>query len=146
MQVLIGVLLLCGAACSFGQTLALKEGLWETTMLNDDGSPSTRTHDCVTQKAFLELMSKAGMHPGCKVTNQNISSHGFTIDVSCDSTGVQVRTHTVMELLDPEHQRTTTNMKVTVNGKSNDSTTKSTGHFLKSDCGSIKPGERDFPD
>lgn len=141
MRFLTGILLLCATACAFGQTLPVKEGLWENTVFEDDGSVSMRTLDCVTQKSFAETMSKANKHPGCTVTNQNISSHGFVIDVSCNITNIQSRVHSVLELIDPEHQRTTITMTMTMNGKSENSTTKSTGHFIKADCGKVKPGD-----
>ena len=50
-NILLGVLFL-SAACAFGQTLPIKEGLWENTAYNDDGTPSIRVLDCVTQKNF----------------------------------------------------------------------------------------------
>jgi hypothetical protein len=33
-------------------------------------------------------------------------------------------------------------MKMVYKGKSSDSTTKSSSHFVKSDCGKLKPGDR----
>ena len=140
-SVLLGILFLCAAVCAFGQTLPIKEGLWESTVYDDDGTPSVRVLNCVTQKNFAEMLTKAGTHPGCKVASQNITSHGMTVDISCSSQNVQTSVHQVLELVDSEHTRGTTTMKMVNKGKSSDSTTKSSGHFVKSDCGKVKPDD-----
>jgi hypothetical protein len=140
MRILIGILLLCAAACTFGQTLPIKEGLWEQTVLNDDGTTATRSLDCFTQRSFTEMIVKANSHSGCKVTSQNITNHGMIVDISCSKPEMQVSMHSVLELVDAKHERTTSTMKITYKGKAHDSTTKSTGRFIKSDCGNIKPG------
>jgi hypothetical protein len=140
MRILIGIVLLCAAACTFGQTLPVKEGLWENTVLDDDGSLVMRSLDCVTQKSIAETIVKANTHPGCTVTGKNITSHSITVDISCNRPNVQMSTHSSLELLDSEHSRGTTTLKMSVNGKSKETTSKSTGRFVKSDCGSIKPG------
>ena len=140
-NILLGILSLCAAACAFGQNLPIKEGLWESTAYNDDGTPSVRVLDCVTQKNFAEAIAKANTQPGCKVASQNITSHGMTIDISCSRRDVQTSAHQVVELVDSEHTRGTTTMKMVDKGKSGDSTTKSSSHFVKSDCGKLKPGD-----
>jgi hypothetical protein len=137
-SILLGILFLCAAVCAFGQTLPIKEGLWESTAYNDDGTPSVRILNCVTQKNFAEMLTKASSHPGCKVTSQNITDHGMTVDISCSNQHVQTSVHQVLELVDSEHTRGTTTMKMVNNGKSSESTTKSSGHFVKSDCGKVK--------
>jgi len=139
MRILIGFLLLCTAAFTFGQTLPIKEGLWESTVLNDDGTIAVRSLSCFTQKSFTELMVKANSHPGCKVATQNITSHGMVVDISCNKPEMQTSVHSVVELVDAQHMRGTVTMKMTYKGKASDSTTKSTGSFVKSDCGNIKP-------
>ena len=138
---LLGILFLCAAVCAFGQSLPLKEGLWESTVYDDDGTPSMRFLNCVTQKNFAEATAKANTQPGCKVASQNITSHGMTIDISCSRRDVQTSAHQVVELVDSEHTRGTTTMKMVYKGKSGDSTTKSSSHFVKSDCGKLKPGD-----
>jgi len=140
MRILIGIVLLCTAACACGQTLPIKEGLWENTVLDDDGSVLTRSLDCVTQKSIAEMIIKANKHPGCTVTGQNITSHSITVDISCTRPHIQTSAHSVLELLDSAHTRGTTTLKMSINGKSNETTKKSTARFVKSDCGSIKPG------
>ena len=140
MRILIGILLLFAAACSFGQNLPIRDGLWENTVLDDDGSVAVRSLNCITQKSIADMIVKANNHPGCTVTGQNITSHSITVDVSCTRPHVQTGAHSLIELLDPEHCRGTTTMRMTINGKSSESTTKSTSHFVKSDCGNIKPG------
>jgi hypothetical protein len=37
---LLGTLFLCAAVCAFGQSLPVKEGLWESTVYDDDGTPN----------------------------------------------------------------------------------------------------------
>ena len=144
MRILIGVLFFCTAACVFGQTLPIREGLWENTVLDDDGSVAVRSVSCVTQKSIAETIVRANNHPGCTVSGQNITSHSITVDISCSRPGIRTSAHSVMELLDPEHGRTTTTMKMTINERSSESTTKSTSHFVKPDCGSIKPGSSEI--
>jgi hypothetical protein len=82
MRILIGVVLFCAAACTFGQTLPIKEGLWENTVLDDHGSAVVRSLDCVTQKSIVEMIVKANKHPGCTVAGQNMTSHSITVDIS----------------------------------------------------------------
>ena len=142
MKILLGTLFLCAAVCAFGQSLPLKEGLWESTVYGDDGTTSMRFLNCVTQKNFAETIAKANTKPGCKVAGQNITSHGMTIDVFCSRPNVETTAHQVVELVDSEHTRSTTTMKMVYEGKSGDSTTKSSSHFVKSDCGKLKPGDR----
>jgi hypothetical protein len=139
--ILLGILFLC-AACTFGQSLPVKEGLWESIVYDDDGTTSMRFLNCVTQKNFAEATAKANNQPGCKVADQNITSHGLTIDVSCSRPGVETSAHQVVELVDSEHTRSTTTMKMVYKGKSGESSTKSSSHFVKSDCGKLKPGDR----
>ena len=140
MRILIGVLFFCAAACIFGQNLPIREGLWESTVLDEDGSVATRSLSCVTQKSIADVIVKANNHPGCTVSGQNITSRSITVDISCSRPRVQTSAHSFMELLDSEHCRATTTMRMTINGKSSESTSTSTCHFVKSDCGSIKPG------
>lgn len=60
MRILIGILLLCAAACTFGKTLPIKEGIWKNTVLNDDGTVAKHSLDCVTQKNFADMLAAAG--------------------------------------------------------------------------------------
>jgi len=140
-RVLLVTLFLCAAVCAFGQSLPVKEGLWESTIYDDDGTTSMRFLNCVTQKDFAEVTAKANTRPGCKMATQNVTSHGMTIDISCSRPNVQTSVHQVVELVDSEHTRGTTTMKMVYKGKSGESTTKSSSHFVKSDCGKLKPGD-----
>src|ERR1700689_3619513 len=117
-RTLLGILFLCAAVSAFGQTLPIKEGLWESIAYNDDGTPSVRILNCVTQKNFAEMLTKASSQPGCKVTSQNITSHGTTVDISCSRHEVQTSMHQVLELVDAEHTRGATTLKMTNKGKS----------------------------
>ena len=141
-SILLRILFLCAAACAFGQSLPVKDGLWETIVYDDDGTPNMRLLNCVTQKNFAEAIAKASTQPGCKVAALNITSHGLTMDVSCSRPNVETSAHQVVELVDSEHTRSTTTMKMVYKGKSGESTTKSSSHFVKSDCGKLKPGDR----
>jgi hypothetical protein len=146
MRVLIGILLPFAAASTFGQTLPIKDGLWEIVVYNDDGTPGFRSHDCLTQKSFAEIMTKTNSHPGCKLTSQNFSSHGMTVDMSCNVRTVQMTSHGEIEVLDSEHVRGTQTIKMIVRGHSNETNTKSTGHFLSASCGKVKPGSPEILD
>jgi hypothetical protein len=64
----------------------------------------------------------------------------MVVDISCNQPEMQTSVHSVVELVDAQHMRGTVTMKMTYKGKASDSTTKSTGRFVKSDCGNIKPG------
>ncbi len=141
MRILIGIPLLCAAACAVGQTLPIKEGLWEIVINKDDGTADFRTHDCLTQKSFAEMMTKVNAHPGCKLTSQNFSSRGITVDMSCNTSKYQLNSHGVIDVLDSEHVRGTQTLKMVVQGHSNESINQSTGHFLSSSCGNVKPGD-----
>ena len=105
MRILIGVLLLFAAANSFGQNLPIREGLWENTVLDDDGSVAMRSLSCITQKSIADMIVKANNHPGCTVSGQNVTSHSITVDISCSRPRVQTGAHSLMELLDSEHCR-----------------------------------------
>ena len=140
-SVVLAVLFLCAAGCSFGQTLPVKEGLWESIVYDDDGSTSMRVLNCVSQKNYVDAIAIANTRPGCKMTAQNITSHGLTMDVSCSRPNVETSAHQVVELVDSEHTRTTTTMKMIYKGKSGESTTKSSSHFVKAECGKLKPGD-----
>jgi hypothetical protein len=146
MRILISILLLSAAASTFGQTLPVKDGLWEMLVYNDDGTPGFRTHDCLTPKSFADIMTKTNSHPGCKLTSQNFSSHGMTVDMSCTVRTVQMTSHGEIEVLDSEHVRGTQTMKMVVRGHSNETNTKSTGHFLSASCGKVKPGSPEILD
>lgn len=135
------ILFLCAGGYAFGQSLPVKEGLWESTVYDDDGSTSMRLQTCVSQKNYVEAIAKASTLPGCKMTAQNVTSHGITVDVSCSRPNVETSVHQVVELVDSEHTRSTTTMKMVYKGKSGESTTKSSGHFVKTDCGKLKPGD-----
>lgn len=140
MRLSIAIFLL-GSAAAFGQTLPIKEGLWENKVLNDDGSVAVHSMDCVTKKSITDTLLKATKHPGCTVTNQTITSRGMTLDVSCKESHIQMTEHAVIELPDAEHSRTTVMLKMTIDGNTNESTTRSTSRYLKSDCGNIRPGD-----
>ena len=146
MRIPIGILLLSAAACSFGQTLPVKEGLWEIVFYKDDGAADFRTHECLTQKSFAEMITKVNSHPGCKLTSQNFSSRGITVDMSCNTSKYQLNTHGFIGVLDSEHVRVTQTAKMALQGHSNETTTKSDGHFLSSSCGSVKPGDPEILD
>ncbi|RDJ93485.1 hypothetical protein B4Q13_21595 [Lacticaseibacillus rhamnosus] len=61
---------------------------------------------------------------------------------SCSRPDVQTSAHQSVELVDSEHTRSTTTMKMVYKGKSGDSTTKSSSHFVKADGGKLRPGDR----
>ena len=116
-------------------------------MINkDDGTADVRTHDCLTQKSFAEMMTKVNAHPGCKLTSQYFSSRGITVDMSCDTSKYQMNSHGVIDVLDSEHVRGTQTLKMIVQGHSNESINQSTGHFLSSSCGHVKPGNPEIID
>jgi hypothetical protein len=146
MRMMIGILLLCSASLTFSQSLPFKEGLWENVMYGDDGKPDLRSHDCLTQKSFVEMMTKVNSHPGCKLTSQNYSSRGLTVDMSCNLKNMQMTLHGTIEVLDAEHMRGTNTMKMVMQGQTRETTTKSTAHFLSASCGNIKPGDPEILD
>jgi hypothetical protein len=116
MRILIGILLLSSAACTFSQTLPVKEGLWEIVFYKDDGAADFRTHECLTQKSFAEMITKVNSHPGCKLTSQDFSSRGITVDMSCNTSKYQLNTHGFIGALDSEHVRVTQTVKMFCRG------------------------------
>ena len=76
---LLGTLFLLRRRLCFWQSLPVKEKVWENTVYDDDGTPSVRFLNCVTQQTFAEAIAKANTQPGCKVAGQNITGHGITM-------------------------------------------------------------------
>ncbi len=124
----------------FAQSLPVKAGLWENVVYGDDGKPEITALNCFTPTSFADMISNVSKHPGCKITSQNTSSKGMTVDMSCDRKNIQMTSHGVLEVVDSEHVRSTTTVKMTVNGKTNVSSSKAAAHFKSSSCGDVKPG------
>jgi hypothetical protein len=139
MRILIGVLLLCAAAATCGQKLPIKEGLWEIVAYNDAGAPVFRAHYCLSQRAIVDMMTTVNASVSCKVTSQNFTSHSMTVDMACNARSLQMTSHGVIEILDSEHMRSTKTTKIVVRGHPDETSAKSSGHFLSSSCGNIKP-------
>ncbi len=91
-------------------------------------------------------MTEVNSHPGCKLTNQNFSSRGVTVDMFCNTPKYQLKSHGVIEVLDSEHVRGTQTLKMVVQGHSNESINQSYGHFLSASCGNVKPGNLEIID
>ena len=75
----------------------------ENVVYNEDGTPSIRSHDCITQKGFAEIVTEVSSHPGCKLTNQNLSSRGITVDMSCTTSKYQLNSHGVIDFLNTSY-------------------------------------------
>jgi hypothetical protein len=132
---------LFAATSVFAQSLPVKSGLWENVVYDDDGKPMLTALNCFTSSSFADMLSSANKHPGCKVTSQNTGSKGMTVDMSCDRPKVQMTSHGVLEVVDSEHVRSTTTVKMTVDGQTKVSTHKAAASFKKPSCGDVKPGD-----
>jgi hypothetical protein len=87
------------------------------------------------------MLGSASKHPGCKITSQSTTNKNITIDVSCDRPRVQMSSHGVLDVVDAEHVRSTTTIKMTMNGQTKTSTSKASAQFKSSSCGDVKPGD-----
>ena len=135
------ILVVLATLCACAQSLPVKDGLWESTVYGDDGKPIMVSLSCLTQASFTEMMTKAAQHPGCKISNQVVNGKGMTVDISCGNAKVQTSSHGVLEVIDSEHARGTTTMKMTMNGQTKETVAKSSMHFKSSNCGDVKPGQ-----
>ena len=133
--------LLLASAFAFSQSLPVKSGLWENVIYDDNGKPSMTALNCFTPASFADMMTKMRSDKNCQITRQDITSKGMTVDVSCSSPRVQMTSHGVLEVVDSEHVKSTTNVKMTVQGKTKDSTMKADAHFKNANCGDVKPGD-----
>ena len=107
MRILIGVLLLLSPPAPSAKPYPSKKASGNVVINKDDGTADVRTHECLTQKSFAEMITKVNAHPGCKLTSQNFSSRGITVDMSCNTSKYQLNTHGVIDVLDSEHVRVT---------------------------------------
>jgi hypothetical protein len=133
--------LLAATTSMFAQSLPVKSGLWENVVYGDDGKPTLTALNCFTPTSLAEMMSSVAKHPGCKITGQNASSKGITIDMSCTTPKVQMTSHGVLEVIDSEHVRSTQTMKMTMDGQTKVTTTKAAASFKSPSCGKVTPGE-----
>ncbi len=140
-RILLAVFVLSAASCIFAQSLPVKAGLWENTVYGDDGKPAMKALNCFTPTSFADMLGSVNKHPGCKITAQNTTSKNMTVDMSCDRPRVQMTSHGVIEVIDSEHVRSSTTIKMTMSGQTNVSTTKASGQFKSSNCGDVKPGD-----
>ena len=134
-------LMLLSAGSMFAQSLSVKPGLWEHVMLGDDGKPEMKALNCITPTGLADMLASANKHPGCKITSQNMTSKSLTVDMACDRANVKMTSHGVLEAIDSEHMRSTTTVKMTMNGKTSETTAKSVAQFKSSSCGDVKPGD-----
>ena len=133
--------LLAAATSMLAQSLAVKSGLWENVVYGDDGKPSLTALNCFTPTSLAEMISSVAKRPGCKITSQNATSKGITIDLACDTPRVQMTSHGVLEVIDSEHVRSTQTMKMTMDGQTKVTTTKAAASFKSPSCGKVTPGE-----
>jgi hypothetical protein len=139
-SIALGFFVLFATGCIFAQSLPVKSGLWESVVYDDDGTPAMKALNCMTPTSFADMLSSVNKHPGCKITSQNTSSKSITVDTSCDRPRVQMSSHGVLEVIDSEHVRSTTTVKMTMNGQTKTSTAKASAQFKSSSCGDVKPG------
>jgi len=137
----LAVFVLSATSCIFSQSLPVKSGLWENTVYDDNGKPSMKALSCMTPSSFADMLGSVNKHPGCKITAQNMTSKSLTVDMSCDRPKVQMTSRGVLDIIDSEHVRSTTTVKMTIDGKTNESSSKGSAQFKSSNCGDIKPGD-----
>lgn len=140
-RTLVFVLALLAARCAVAQSLPVKAGLWENIVYDDDGKPNITSLACMTPTSFAEAMTKVNSTEGCKLSVHDVTSHGMVVDMSCDRKTVQMQKHSVLEVVDSEHVKSTMTMKTTVNGKASDTTTKAAARFKSASCGDVKPNQ-----
>src|SRR5215813_7994591 len=141
MKLIVSVVFLFSAAgCIFAQSLPVQSGLWESVVYDDDGKPSMRALNCMTPTSFADMLGSVNKHPGCKIASQNMISKSLTVDMSCNRPRIQMTSHGVLEVVDAEHVRSTTTIKMTMNGKTSVTTGKASAQFKSYSCGDVKPG------
>lgn len=164
-------IIFCAAVAASAQTPSappVKMGLWETTVTSQmsgfqlppdvvarlkamgrsaPGAPHTVvTQGCLTREEWqksMEDMNRAG-NKDCTTTNKDIQPRKFSVDISCKSQQGTVTGHWEMQMIDDEHGHGSGHMKsdsTGPNGQAFSMDMTMDSHFLRSDCGDVKPGD-----
>ena len=144
-KVFAAVTCLALSQIAFGQTLAVKSGLWETRSVDDDGTVS-KSRECITAEQLKQQLARLQSRPDCKAAFSTATSKQTVFDVSCQIKSTTVKTHAEQEAIDSEHIRSTITATIIRNGTPNVSAMKGDAHFISASCGNVKPGEpEDLP-
>lgn len=146
----------------------VKMGLWETTVTSQisgfqlppdviaklkamgrsvpGGAHTVVTQGCLTPEEWRDQMEKMNQpaNSDCTVTHRQVEARKFAFDISCNSEhGMTVTGHWEIQATDEEHSHGSGHMTSDAagpNGRSFAMDSTFDSHFLKSDCGDVKPG------
>lgn len=168
-------LLLCSTVLSAPLAMAaspMKPGLWEMTMKSDamknmpqippaqmeqmrklgvdipqmqDGGIVTKV--CVTPKmAESDRMPGLGdNNMGCEIQNQKNSGNSYSADVMCDGANMKGKGKVKGSFTGSQAFTSTYDFKGTVAGRPVDQRHETSGKWMSSDCGNIKPASDILP-
>ncbi len=125
------------------QSPPIKMGLWEKKMVisTSVGEPHTITaKSCVTPQTWEEMVSRVDKpRPNC-TNNMKKTGNGYTFDTTCSGTnGMSIQVKGSSTIKDSEHIVSESHSTTTINGKTRQTSTQSTGRFVSVSCGNIKP-------
>jgi Protein of unknown function (DUF3617) len=126
--------------------LPIKDGLWETHVGVNNGSPIAG-QSCfsagTTLGDYLTATNKGAPGTKCNVSNKAQSAHGISFDTVCNGQSIGSKGHIDFQLPDAEHfsGKSHTTVMGTVQGKAVNMAIEKTftAKFLSSDCGGVKP-------
>src|SRR4051794_1796810 len=101
-SLLVVAALFVSTSSVFGQSLAVKSGLWENRTVDDDGSV-TKSRECMSPEQFRQQLSKLQERPGCKASLPVATSKQAVLDVSCQIKSATVKIHAELTAIDSEH-------------------------------------------
>jgi hypothetical protein len=157
-------------AAHSGQKIDVKTGLWEMTMKIDTtgmqmpaippdvlakmspeqrarieamkgGMSSHVSQSCVTEKELERGFDPQNKETACKIVSSDATATSLEVHMQCD--GPQVKGTSVMKMkaVDREHVQADVKSDMVANGRPMNVNVQMTGKWLKSDCGTVKPGE-----
>ena len=138
-----------------------KAGLWEATTTIDANMPaippealaqmkahgikppSGQGHSFTTQFCMSQADVDSDKPPAmkdnlCKVTNMKTAAQSYSADLVC-SGDLQGTSHFMVSYDTPEHYKGQSEFSGTAGGQPMHNVTKFEGHWLKADCGAVKP-------
>jgi hypothetical protein len=144
-SIVITVVLAMGSASLLAQNAPIKMGLWEKTMVtsNGDGAPATmKAKSCITPEEWQRMAANGQKpHDGCTM-NTVKTANGYTFNGTCNiPQGPTLVINGSQTIQDSEHIVSESHSTSTTNGKTRKTDSHSTGRFLSSSCGSVKPGD-----
>ena len=146
-SMMITAIVALSSATLFAQSLPVKMGLWEKTLVtsNGDGAPATmKARSCITPQEWQQMMATM-LHPhdGCNLKTMK-TGNTYTFDGTCNiPPGAPLVISGSETIQDSEHIVSESHSTTTMNGKPRKIDSQSSSRFVSSSCGSVKPGDPD---